>query len=259
MSKNTNIEIKAKKKFGQNFLNNQKIIDQIVEIISPEGKNIIEIGPGMGAITKKIVQKSKKLVAYEIDNDMVEYLTKNNILNNQQIIHQDFLESDLSIYNDYEIVGNIPYYITSEILFKIIDFRQNFNKVTLMVQNEVADRIVAKINTPEYSKLSLTLQYVATVNKVLFVDKKHFEPSPKVDSAIVTIEFNKEAKNFENLKDFFKLCFLSRRKKLTWSLKTKYSIEKITKAYNTLNLSDLTRIQQLDLEKVIRLYEELEK
>ncbi|ENY68977.1 Dimethyladenosine transferase [Mycoplasmopsis bovigenitalium 51080] len=259
MSKNTNIEIKAKKKFGQNFLNNQKIIDQIVEIISPEGKNIIEIGPGMGAITKKIVQKSKKLVAYEIDNDMVEYLTKNNILNNQQIIHQDFLESDLSIYNDYQIVGNIPYYITSEILFKIIDFRQNFNKVTLMVQNEVADRIVAKINTPEYSKLSLTLQYVATVNKVLFVDKKHFEPSPKVDSAIVTIEFNKEAKNFENLKDFFKLCFLSRRKKLTWSLKTKYSNEKITKAYNTLKLSDLTRIQQLDLEKVIRLYEELEK
>lgn len=143
---------------------------------------------------------------------MVEYLTKNNILNNQQIIHQDFLESDLSIYKDYEIVGNIPYYITSEILFKIIDFRQNFNKVTLMVQNEVADRIVAKINTPEYSKLSLTLQYVATVNKVLFVYKKHFEPSPKVDSAIVIIEFNKEAKNFENLKDFFKLCFLSRRK-----------------------------------------------
>ncbi|BAW18527.1 16S rRNA (adenine(1518)-N(6)/adenine(1519)-N(6)) -dimethyltransferase [Mycoplasmopsis bovigenitalium] len=259
MSKNTNIEIKAKKKFGQNFLNNQKIIDQIVEIISPEGKNIIEIGPGMGAITKQIVQKSKKLLAYEIDNDMVEYLTKNNILNNQQIIHQDFLESDLSIYNDYEIVGNIPYYITSEIIFKIIDFRKNFTKVTLMVQNEVADRIVAKINTPEYSKLSLTLQYVATVNKVLFVDKKHFDPSPKVDSAIVTIEFNKEAKNFENIKNFFKLCFLSRRKKLTWSLKTKYSNEKISKAYKTLNLSDLTRIQQLDLEQVIRLYEELEK
>ncbi|MBU4689886.1 16S rRNA (adenine(1518)-N(6)/adenine(1519)-N(6))-dimethyltransferase RsmA [Mycoplasma zalophidermidis] len=251
--------IVAKKKFGQNFLNDKNIIKKTIEVISPLGKKIIEIGPGLGALTEELNKKANKLIAFEIDEDMINHLLKNNILSENQIIKGDFLDADLSDFNGFEIVGNIPYYITSEIIFKIIENRNNFKRATLMVQNEVADRLVAKINTPDYSKLSITVQYVADVKKELFVKKTLFSPSPKVDSAIVTLEFKDENNSkFNKLKDFFKLCFLSRRKKLSWSLKTKYSDEKIKQAYKNLNLGEFTRIQELDLFKIEKLYDQLE-
>ncbi|MGV2392545.1 UNVERIFIED_CONTAM: 16S rRNA (adenine(1518)-N(6)/adenine(1519)-N(6))-dimethyltransferase RsmA [Campylobacter lari] len=209
--------IKAKKKFGQNFLNNQAVINKIVKIIDPKDKNIIEIGPGLGALTKNIIDKSNCFVAFEIDDDMIKYLTENEVFKakNKQLIKADFLQTDLSKYNNYEIVGNIPYYITSDIIFKIIDYRFLFKRAVLMVQNEVANRLVATINSNDYSKLSVTTQYVAKVKKELFIGAKNFTPAPKVDSAIVSFEFYQDKNDdYDNLKEFFKLCFLARRKKL---------------------------------------------
>ncbi|RMX34869.1 16S rRNA (adenine(1518)-N(6)/adenine(1519)-N(6))-dimethyltransferase RsmA [Mycoplasmopsis fermentans] len=252
-------KLKAKKRYGQNFLKDQNVINKIIELIKPQGEKILEIGPGRGALTKILNQQAKEFTAFEIDRDMVDYLQKNNILNQNQIVQGDFLIADLEKYKDYVVVGNIPYYITSDIIFKLLDYRHNFKKAILMVQNEVAQRLVAKPNQNDYSKLSITVQYCADVKKELFVKKTYFDPVPKVDSAIVSITFKNEANdNYENLKDFFKLCFLARRKKLSFALATKYSNDKIKIAYNKLNLKELTRIQELDLKTILALYDCLE-
>ncbi|WP_027120512.1 16S rRNA (adenine(1518)-N(6)/adenine(1519)-N(6))-dimethyltransferase RsmA [Mycoplasmopsis lipofaciens] len=252
-------KIKAKKKFGQNFLVDENIIQKIIEIINPKNKNIIEIGPGRGAITKFLTKEAQNLITFEIDDDMIEYLLNNNILLNSQIVKGDFLEANLSQYKNYEIVGNIPYYITSEIIFKLLENRHLFKRAILLVQDEVANRLVAKKNEKDYSKLTITANYVANIKKELFVKNKCFVPSPKVNSAIVTLEFKDNVENFNELKNFFKLCFLSRRKKLIWSLKTKYPIDKIQNAYHKNNLNEFTRIQELSLEQIVDLYYSLEK
>ncbi|MCS4536944.1 16S rRNA (adenine(1518)-N(6)/adenine(1519)-N(6))-dimethyltransferase RsmA [Mycoplasma sp. CSL7475-4] len=255
-----NKQINAKKKYGQNFLNDNKIIDKIIEIIDPQDKKIIEIGPGMGALTQHLVKQANELVTFEIDVDMISFLTTKNIVKDDQIVKGDFLQANLEKFNNFEVVGNIPYYITSEIIFKIIENRHLFNRAVLMVQDEVAERIVAKINTPQYSKLSVTLQYIADVKKELFVDKQLFTPVPKVDSSIISIKFKQNIdSDFNDLMNFFKLCFYSRRKKLSWSLKTKYSIDKINAVYKILGLKELTRIQELSVEEIVKLYRELEK
>ncbi|UUD35497.1 16S rRNA (adenine(1518)-N(6)/adenine(1519)-N(6))-dimethyltransferase RsmA [Mycoplasmopsis caviae] len=253
-------KIKAKKKYGQNFLNDQNTIKKIIDIINPKDQKIIEIGPGKGALSKILNQQASELVAFEIDTDMVNYLLNNDILDNNQIVVGDFLTADLGKFKDYIVVGNIPYYITSDIIFKLLENRHNFKKAILMVQNEVAQRLVAKVNESEYSKLSITVQYCADVKKELFVKKSLFDPIPKVDSAIVSLTFKQQKDdNFEELSKFFKLCFLARRKKLTFALATKYSNDKIKVAYSNLNLKELVRIQELDLNTILALYEQLEK
>ncbi|AIA29647.1 16S ribosomal RNA methyltransferase (KsgA/Dim1 family) [Mycoplasmopsis californica] len=257
-----NSDPKAKKKYGQNFINDPKLISQIIEIANVSGKKIIEIGPGKGALSYHLANSASNYIAFEIDPEMREYLIKNNILKPDQVKLQDFLNTDLSQYNDYEIVGNIPYYITSEILLKIFDAHKNFKKITLMVQKEVADRLCAQPNSPDYSKLTLTAQYLANINLDLKVGREKFDPIPNVDSAIITLEMNKseeQTQQYKELKDFFKLCFLARRKKLSWALKTQYSQEKILNAYAKLNLNEMVRIQQLSLEQVVDIFNELSK
>ncbi|TKA58867.1 Dimethyladenosine transferase [Mycoplasmopsis bovis 8790] len=258
---NNYLQPRAKKKFGQNFLNSPEITKKIIDIISPEDKKILEIGPGTGALTKFLVGKCSKYVAFEIDTDMISFLNKNNYFNleNTELIHKDFLEADLSQYACFEVVGNIPYYITSDIILKIIDNRFLFKRATLLLQKEVADRITAAPNSPDYSKLSITCQYVAKVKKELFVGRNNFSPAPKVDSAIVTFDFYQNKNdNYSNLKPFFKLCFSARRKKLIWSLKQTYNQDKILEAYKALNVDENIRIQQLNLDTIIKLYEQLE-
>ncbi|MFZ8229624.1 16S rRNA (adenine(1518)-N(6)/adenine(1519)-N(6))-dimethyltransferase RsmA [Mycoplasmopsis bovis] len=258
---NNYLQPRAKKKFGQNFLNNADVVKKIIDIINPEGKKILEIGPGTGALTKFLVDKCSKYVAFEIDTDMIAFLNENNYFNlgSTELIHKDFLEADLNQYACFEVVGNIPYYITSDIILKIIDNRFLFKRATLLVQKEVADRIIATPNSPDYSKLSITCQYVAKVKKELFVGRNNFTPAPKVDSAIVTFDFyQNKGENYSNLKTFFKLCFSARRKKLMWSLKQTYSQEKVQNAYKALNIDENIRIQQLNLDTIIKLYEQLE-
>ncbi|WP_406617129.1 16S rRNA (adenine(1518)-N(6)/adenine(1519)-N(6))-dimethyltransferase RsmA [Mycoplasmopsis adleri] len=254
--------IRAKKKFGQNFLNNQGIIKKIVNIINPTNKKIIEIGPGMGALTEHLIPAADEFVAFEIDTDMIQILNAKNWFNDEtkKIIQGDFLEADLNSFGGFEVCGNIPYYITSDIIMKLLDYRFLFKRATLMVQDEVANRLVAKPNSKEYSKLTVTCQYVAKVTKELFVGKNNFTPIPKVDSAIVSLEFYQDKQdNFENIKNFLKLCFANRRKKLTWSLKQNYDKELITSAYSTMNIDDNTRAEQLTLDQLVKLYNLLNK
>ncbi|MEE3928245.1 16S rRNA (adenine(1518)-N(6)/adenine(1519)-N(6))-dimethyltransferase RsmA [Mycoplasmopsis ciconiae] len=244
----------AKKKFGQNFLTDTNVINKIIQISDPTNKNILEIGPGRGALTKILTQLAKKVVCFEIDQDMVDVLNKEIISPNLQIIHQDFLEANINEYQNYSIIANIPYYITSDILFKIFEHRNQFDKAYLMVQKEVALRLVAQVNSHDYSKLTLTTNYVCTPKVEFIVKANSFSPAPKVDSAIISLTFNKNPINYQQMSEFFKLCFLARRKKLSFSLKTKYSQQAINDAYQKLSLDDNIRIQQLSLEKVVELF-----
>ncbi|EGV00599.1 16S rRNA (adenine(1518)-N(6)/adenine(1519)-N(6))-dimethyltransferase RsmA [Mycoplasmopsis columbina] len=260
MFQEKNSFIKAKKKYGQNFLNDRNIIEKIISVIDPKDKKILEIGPGMGAITKFLAPQAKKFIAFEIDPDMSDYLISNKILESEQIVLEDFLKVELDKFKDFEVVGNIPYYITSDIIFKLIDYRHLFKSAILMVQDEVADRLIAKVNSSNYSKLSITTQYVAKVEKLFKVKKNLFVPIPKVDSAIIKLSFYQNKNdNFEELKDFFKLCFMARRKKLNFALKTKYESIKIEKAYKIMQLDEMTRIQELDLNTIVKLFYTLEK
>ncbi|MCU4706411.1 16S rRNA (adenine(1518)-N(6)/adenine(1519)-N(6))-dimethyltransferase RsmA [Mycoplasma sp. CSL7503-lung] len=249
-------EVYAKKKFGQNFLKDNNIINKILKVTEIKNNNIVEIGPGRGALTKELVKEVNHVVAFEIDQDMVNVI-QNEIKNdNLTLIHEDFLKSDLSSIKKSKVIANIPYYITTDILFKIFEHRDIFSEAILMVQKEVAERIVAKENSKEYSKLSLSSQFLANTKIEFIVPKNAFLPAPKVDSAIISLKFydNIDNSTWNLYKDFFKLCFNNRRKKLITSLKTVYPSEKIINSYNKLGYDENLRIQQLPLEKVVELY-----
>lgn len=254
-SKSQENKLQAKKRFGQNFLSDENIIKKIINIVQPKDKNILEIGPGRGALSKFLVKEAKDFKAFELDKDMIACLKENKILTTNQIIEGDFLDADISQYKGYTIVGNIPYNITSDIILKIFDYHMLFDNVILMVQDEVAQRLVAKINSPEYSKLSVTAQYLAIVKKELFVKNTCFIPAPKVNSAIVSFRFkHQENDNYQELKEFFKICFNSRRKKLTFALSQKFTKDSIAQAYRENKLSENTRIQELNIEQIVNIF-----
>lgn len=254
-------EIYAKKQFGQNFLQDKNIIKKIVKVFDLNNENIIEIGPGRGALTRELLEVAKSVIAFEIDKDMIDVLNKEfNQKDNFILVNEDFLKIDISNYKDYYIVANIPYYITTDILFKIFEQFRNFKGVVLMVQKEVAERIVAKERTKNYSKLSVTSQFLAETKLEFVVPASCFSPAPKVDSAIISFKF-KDLKE-ENIKDkleFFKLCFQNRRKKLSYSLKTIFNSSLINESFQKMGKNDNLRIQELTVEQIIQLYDLLKK
>ncbi|SJZ47516.1 16S rRNA (adenine(1518)-N(6)/adenine(1519)-N(6))-dimethyltransferase RsmA [Mycoplasmopsis verecunda] len=254
-------EIYAKKKFGQNFLKDQNILNKIVNVFDINNQDVIEIGPGRGALTKQLLNKVNHLTAFEIDQDMIDVLNSEIHDNKLTLIHKDFLEADLSDFNNVYLIANIPYYITTDILFKIFDYKDKFQGILIMVQKEVAQRICAKKNTKEYSKLSVTAQYLADCKLEFIVPRNCFSPAPKVDSAIISLVFKPDIDNNEwnKLKDFFKLCFANKRKKLSYSLKEKYPATKVFESITALGYDDNIRIQQLDIDEIITLYKLLEK
>lgn len=214
--------IRPLKKFGQNYLIDKNIIHKIVDLISPENYDrIIEIGPGKGALTREIYKINKNIICFEIDTRVIEDLATE--LNLIKIINKDFLKVDLSQYiiENTIIVGNIPYNITSPILFKLIDSNNTITDVVLMVQHEVASRLIAKPRTKEYGILSVILNYFAEVEYAFKVSPTCFYPKPKVDSAIIKITFKKNFDSDFNSKLFIKVvkaCFGNRRKTLKNSL-----------------------------------------
>ncbi|WP_420029575.1 16S rRNA (adenine(1518)-N(6)/adenine(1519)-N(6))-dimethyltransferase RsmA [Mycoplasmopsis felis] len=249
-------DIYAKKKYGQNFLVDSNIIKKILNLIPDRYESILEIGPGRGALTKELLKKTDKLIAYEIDSDMVKILNKEIKEQNFNLINKDFLDSDLSNLPKSIVVANIPYYITTDILFKIFENKDKFSKAILMVQKEVGQRICAKPNTYDYSKLSVTSQYISSPKIEFIVPSNCFLPAPKVDSAIISLDFKDEISlnEFNEIKEFFKLCFSNRRKKLTFSLLSKYNKEKILNSYKWLNKNENVRIQELSVSEIVQLF-----
>ncbi|WP_371246743.1 16S rRNA (adenine(1518)-N(6)/adenine(1519)-N(6))-dimethyltransferase RsmA [Mycoplasmopsis agassizii] len=252
--------MKAKKSLGQNFLISQKSINKIIKSVDFETNNILEIGPGKGALTKELIKYAKHLKVYEIDNDLIPYLKhlfeKDVLKNHLEIIHQDFLEANFDNSQKYNIVANIPYYITSQILFKIIENYVVFEQITIMVQKEVGERILATESTSEYSKLSVSLQMLYDIELVSIVPANHFNPVPKVDSMVIKLIKNELPENFE-INEFLnvvKTAFQFKRKTLWNNLKTVLDYNEYDLFCQQNDLSLTSRAQSLSVDKFLNLY-----
>ena len=250
-------ELKAKKKFGQNFLIDHNIVDKIARIACEEEYKTIEIGPGLGALTEMLLKYAKDVDAYEIDPDMYERLTENLKDERLKVFKGDFLKADLSIYTErVNVCGNLPYYVTTPILFELIESDLDIGKITVMVQKEVGDRLAAPVGSEDYGALSIEVQYLFAVKQEMNVSRKVFYPEPNVDSVVISFTPIRE-RDHEFERGFFtfvKNCFRMRRKTLRNNLKDLCDPETLEEACVKAGIDPSVRPQQLTLDSCLDLY-----
>ena len=265
-----------KKSFGQNFLTDTNILQKIVDTAEIDKKvNVIEIGPGIGALTEFLAENAAEVMAFEIDDRLVPILADTlRDFDNVTVINQDILKVDLAQYIaefknpdlPIKVVANLPYYITTPILMHLIESGIPFSEFVVMMQKEVADRISAQPNTKAYGSLSIAVQYYMTAKVAFIVPRTVFVPSPNVDSAILKmVRREQPAVEVQDEKFFFKVSkasFVHRRKTL-WNNLTSYfgkSEEVKTKLERALEKADLVanvRGEALDLAAFARLSDAL--
>ena len=265
---------KTKKRLGQNFLINGEVIANIIDYaeISPED-TVIEIGPGVGFVTEQLIKHAKQVIAIELDEEAIRELEKLNAPN-LKIIHKDILKTDLSelCEGKVKVVANIPYYITSPIIAHLLGEiddlnNKNRNKITdilLMVQEEVARRMVATENSPskQYGLLTILSQFWADVEIKELVGRRSFFPAPKVNSALVKLIVREKPKlqltNYTHFRKTVKAAFSQRRKNIkNCLLSGGFSKEKIQQAMQKLGLDENTRGEKLSIETFGKLSEAL--
>ncbi len=215
----------AKKKFGQNFLKDSSIIHAIIQSIQPlQDDLLVEIGPGLGALTKPLLEKTKHLFAIELDRDIVNWMqnqySKNNItIFNEDVLNFNFHQFDKKI----RIVGNLPYNISTPILFKCIENIKIIVDLHFMLQKEVVDRMIAAPSSSEYGRLSVMLQYYFAMEHLVHVPKESFDPEPKVESSFVRLiphdNYPFVANNIDQFGKIVKEAFSQRRKTIRNTLK----------------------------------------
>lgn len=256
--------MKAKKSLGQNFLIDKNVINKIgTNINAGIDDLIIEIGPGRGALTKELQKKNCKLICYEVDLDMRPFLEKLEN-NNTKVIYKDILNANIDDdiknikYNNLYIVGNLPYYITTPIIKKIIALNLDIKEMIFMVQDEVADRFTSLPNSKNYGSITLYLKYYFDVTKLFKVSKNSFNPIPKVESAI--IKFKKRDKLLDvNQEKYFNLIndsFRMKRKTLKNNL-SNYNFNVIKEVLNEYNLSENVRAEELSEEVFVSIVNKL--
>ncbi len=220
--------IKANKKLGQNFLINDEIIEKIISASQINKEDlVIEIGPGLGTLTLKLLENAGKVIAIELDTNMIKILKDRfNLYDNFILLNEDVLKVDLkeliSKYSNKErkvkVVANLPYYITTPIIMKLLEDKINIDSITVMVQKEVADRITAIPGDKLSGAITYSVNYYAEANNIAFVDKNSFMPVPEVDSEVIKLKIrNKSQVDVENEELFFKIIkasFMQRRKTL---------------------------------------------
>ena len=260
-------EFNFKKKFGQNFIIDENIINNIVTKANVDKDTlVIEIGPGAGSLTYFLAKFAKNVLCYEIDTTLKEILRDNlKEYDNVEVIYNDFLKVNvLDDIKKYEykklyVIANLPYYITTPIIIKLIEDDINVDKIVVMVQKEVGDRFKAVPGTKDYSSLSVFLSYYYNIKKIMYVSKNVFIPKPNVDSIVV--EFNKKEKKLNVMDEqlFFKLIkdsFEFKRKTLKNNLKN-YDLEKIDKVLKKHKLDLSVRAEQISLELFVEIANEL--
>lgn len=261
----------AKKKYGQNFLEDLELSEKIIEI-SGVSKDIevIEIGPGLGFLTEKLIEKSKYLTAFEIDDDLIPVLNKKfQGRDNFSLIHEDFMTTDLGTFlegkKNIKVVANIPYYITSPIINKLIEYRKNISEIYLMVQKEVAERIASEAGSKNMSLLTHAVQFYANAEYLFTVPKEKFTPVPKVDSAFLKIKmfdderYEKQISEEEYFK-YLKTAFSNKRKSIANNLSGEgYSKEVTGDILEKLGKTRLARTEEFSVQEFINLIEELKK
>ena len=217
----------AKKKWGQNFLVDNNLLEKIIKTINvKDTEHVLEIGPGQGALSEKLVDVANSLSMVEIDPDLIERLKVHEKLSGLKIINQDILKVDLeSLSIDAPVVvGNIPYNITSPIIFWLIDHFNHWDRAYLMVQKEVAQRLTAEIGTKDYSRVTVMTSLFFDIEICFFISPNVFLPKPKVQSAFISIkkrsDFDQKNVNVKKFSQVVRMAFNQRRKMLRNSLST---------------------------------------
>ena len=249
-------ERRAKKHFGQNFIIDPSIVKNIAAHSGEKG-TVIEIGPGLGALTQQLAERYDKVIAYEIDPHMVEILQETlEDYSNIEVIHQDFLKADLSHFTEpVTVCANLPYYITTPILFKLMESVQMV-AMTIMVQKEISDRLTALPNTRDYAALSIQMQYYFDIKTVMHVSKESFHPRPNVESSVIkfTPTHNTMPYDEKAFFSFVKKCFQFRRKTLANNLKTLELEVNYTDVLTSLGINPSIRADALSFDDYLRLY-----
>lgn len=266
MNENLNDEnFNFKKKFGQNFIVDKNVILNIVNKSNIDKDTlVIEIGPGAGSLTFELDKVAGKVIAYEIDESLKPILDKLD-LKNTDIIYGDFLKRDVSNdlkkynYSKVYVVANLPYYITTPIIVKLIEDNLNIDKIVVMVQKEVGNRFKANPGSKDYNSLSIFLNYHYIVEKLLDVSKNVFIPKPNVDSIVVAFNKKDNKLKLNDEKHFYKLirdAFKQKRKTLKNNLKG-YDLEKIEMVLNMYDKDLSVRAENLSLEIFVEISNKL--
>lgn len=239
----------AKKRFGQNFLTDQAIIDSLVDAISPRADDLmVEIGPGLGALTKPLLKKLNSLHVVEVDRDIIDWMKKAYAENSIIIHNSDALKFDFSALGEQiRIVGNLPYNISTPILFHLLDNIHHVVDMHFMLQKEVVERMVAEPSTAAYGRLSVMLQYRLQMEYLFTVPPEAFDPAPKVESAFVRCvpygELPHVAKDEALLAKIVTAAFSQRRKTLRNTLKGLLDDD----GFNVLNIDSQLRAENLSV------------
>lgn len=264
----------VKKKFGQNFLTDQNILNKIISIpdITKETL-VVEIGPGFGSMTEFLLKKAKRVLAYEIDADLIPILEKHFVNQNLTLKNEDILKSNIdddikSLGEEFDnvvLVANLPYYITTPIIMKILEESELIKQLTVMMQLEVARRFTSKPSTKDYNSLSVFIQYKTNASLALKVPRSVFVPAPNVDSGVVKLNVKETIELVPNNEKLFfkvvKLAFTQRRKTLTNNLSTGFGIpkEQINSMLISMGYSQTIRAESLSVEEFIYLCNEFER
>ena len=256
------------KGYGQNFIIEPRIVQKIAEAsLLDQNTAVIEIGPGIGALTEQLAKNAHEVLAFEIDKKLISVLNETlRDYNNVTVLNEDFLQCALSEHFDelsnrnenVVVVANLPYYITTPIIFKIVESMIKIKAMTLMVQKEIAERFLAKPNTKDYNALSVILQYLYQMEVIMKVSPFVFIPKPAVDSVVIRL-VPQVRKKLEQEKAFFlliKACFNQRRKTINNNLKEYLNDQ--TKVDELLLKADIAkerRAESLSMNDFLRLYE----
>ncbi len=270
--------IRANKSLGQNFLINDKVVEEIISGSSiDENDLIIEIGPGLGTLTKYLLEKAKKVICIELDKKMIKILEDRfKLYNNFELIHGDILKVDLnaiikkekenSNIKEVKIVANLPYYITTPIIMKLLEDNLDLNSMTVMVQKEVADRLTATPGDKNTGAITYSVYYYATSETILEVSKDSFIPEPEVTSEVIKLNIRKtppvEVKSKKIMFRIIKCSFMQRRKTLVNALantKVFLNKEEGLSILKKLNLPEDIRAEKLTLQDFANITNEFMK
>ena len=260
-------KIKANKSLGQNFLISEQVVNKIVECSSITKEDlVIEIGPGLGTLTKELLEKAGKVICIELDKKMIKILQDRfSLYENFEIIHADVLnvrlnkiikdEKEEKGFKSAKIVANLPYYITTPIIMKLLEDRLDLESITVMIQKEVADRLIAIPGQKETGAITYSVYYYATAEGILEVPKDSFIPEPEVTSKVIKLTLRKEppveVKSRGVMFKIIKSAFMQRRKTLLNALtntKVFMSKDEGLKILKELNLDENVRAENLTLE-----------
>lgn len=255
--------INFKKSLGQNFLFDTNLLNAIANdgMVTKEDL-VLEIGAGAGTLTRVLAEKSKRVISFEIDKSLIPILEEKKLSHPNIDFHfQDFMQADVKTLFEGKarVVANIPYYITTPIIFRLVEHIEKFDSILVLIQKEVAERFASVHGTKEYGVTSVILQAIFDVSIPRIVKKECFTPMPKIDSALcLLVPHNKyKISNFEEFKNFVHLAFSMRRKTLVNNLKSKFEKEKIISVLNKFNFNENVRPEEIDVQNFVNIFESI--